>query len=348
MALRKFLSIPLVSLVALGGCSAGVETTDENESLEQALENLPEGLDERAAALDDLHSRFAGDPRLDAALRRFEADFTPGLLRRLDMPDGRFVVFVELENGGAMFGEGGPRELPSLVSELGLDDAEPADVWRALLPSEAVPDSVAGTWSENHGGPVIDPSQPKAEPGEAVMQLGQPLASLSDETSDNLGTTREPIILTEDGFIRAGGCAISPTRSGTPFGKQVPHSPMCAPSITGNLAAALVSREMRTHTNVVSGGLVRLQFSLSNSVYAVVDLGVGAWFNSRSIAPSHCETTGGDCIPYVGCFSSTTRCGIIDPALHRVDVLNAGGDGYHIGGTWFNSPDSRADAQPWP
>ena len=78
------------------------------------------------------------------------------------------------------------------------------------------------------------------------------------------------------------------------------------------------------------------------------------WINFRLVNGTSCERVcdftwspskcGG--FHKVPCTVCTNTCSV-KPVLWRVDVLNAVGDGYNIGGTWFNVPDARSDTQPW-
>jgi hypothetical protein len=341
----------------LSACGAAPEAEPGGGSLEAELARLPQDFHGRAAALDQLYSRFAGDPRLDVALREFEAANTSGTLKRMAIGDGRFASFVELEGGGAMFVEGGPRSLPSLINELGLQDAEPAELWRALFRDEPIPESLAGgTWASS----AIDSSASTGaeevtvdRSAEEILQPLQPFEAFRASSDGDIGTRREAHSL--DGFLLGGGCAITPTPSGAAFGQQHPSSPHCpeAPS-TGNGALALQSKEMRIRMDVFSGGLVNLQFSKNGTTVATALVQNHQWANHRLVNGTTCQNVcstswspskcgGAHKIP---CRICTNKCSV-STVLWRVDVLNAVGDGYNIGGTWFNVPDTRPDTQPW-
>jgi hypothetical protein len=316
---------------ALTGCGSEPDAAPPSQSLEEALSNLPDDLEARAAALDELFTRFEGDARLMDAQRELEADATPGLLRRVEREDGRFVSFVEIDGGGVVI-EGGPRSLPPLTAELGLADAAPAALWRALLPNEPAPSSLEGAWDENH---VFAPAT-----GEEGTWLGSPFVPAANESNDGVGTARQG--LTENQFLVAGGCAIQPTPSGAVFQDQVPNSPYCGPSSSGDGAVALRSAEVRVRLNVFSGALVNLKISRDGSAVAFVGVQRDYWANQRHFNNDHKVTK------CSGIFSRT--CTITwepTPSLWRVDLQNASGDGYHLGALWFNEIDSRADAQPW-
>jgi hypothetical protein len=337
MHLRTFVALSFcASATALTGCGAEPDAVPPSQSLEEALADLPGDFEGRAAALDELHGRFIGDPRLAAAQREFEAENTPGLLRRVEAEDGRFVSFVEVDGGGLVI-EGGPRPLTPLTAELGLTQADPAELWRALLPNEPVPTSLVSARE------TVAPASAESEGSEALeegISLGSPFVPAASESHGGIGTTREA--LTENQFIAAGGCAIQPTPTGAVFGEQVPNSPYCAPSRSGDGWVALRSAEVRTRINVFSGGIVNLKISRDGSAVAFVGVQLNWWFNLRYFNNDHKVTR------CSGIFTRT--CSVSwepTPSLWRADLLNASGDGYHFSGVWFNQIDSRADTQPW-
>jgi hypothetical protein len=230
--------------------------------------------------------------------------------------------------------------LPALTTELGLSSAEPAALWRALLPNEPVPRSLDGVWDESQAPVPTLPESAGSAAAEEGMSVGLPSSQAASVDDGGVGTTRAA--LSEDEFFRAGGCAIQPTPTGAVFQGQNPNSPYCAPRSSGDGWVALRSAEVRVRINVYAGSFLNLKISRDGSAVAFVGVQKDWWINQRHFNNDHRVKT------CRGVFTRTCRIDWLPtPSLWRVDVQNATGDSYHIGAVWFDDIDSRADAQPW-
>lgn len=329
MRCSKYVGI-LLATAALGlvGCGSddGGSEPSEARGLAAALAALPSDVAEKADALDALSARYGNDPLLLAALRDFAAENTPGLLKRVERADGRFVTFIELDDGGVAYMDGGPRELPSLVSELGLAGATVAELWEALVPNEQVPESLVAAAVEPVAEVVVDAVAPDVLP---EAQPGTP----STPSQPPSFSTRA---FTEDQFVLAGGCSLATEPGGPSLPKQVTHSPMCVTNTSGQLNVTLTSFQNRTRTSNEGPTIINVQISRSGSAQTLAPVPKDHWLNTHFLVPITCRDCGWNC----------RRC------EHRavpwnVTVLNAETDVFRMGGLWMNTTEARRDTQPW-
>jgi hypothetical protein len=333
MRFSKKLSI-LVATATLGLVACGSDDVGNEPSAEQglaaAIAALPNDVTEKAAALDALSARYGNAPLLLAALRDFSAENTPGLLKRVEQADGRFVTFIEFEDGALAYMDGGPRVLPSLVSEFGLEGATMAELWEALIPNEPVPESLIAAALEPTTEVVVDVAAPDA--ATHVLPEAQ-LVTPSVPSESNPINTRA---FTEDQFVLAGGCSLKTAPGGPNLPNQVTHSPMCEPVWGGSLTATLTSFQHRTRTTNEGPTIINVQIARSGSAQTLAPVPKDHWLNTHFLVPITCRNCGS------GCYRCEHRA-----VPWNVQVLNGDGDLYRIGGLWMNSTEMRLDTQPW-
>jgi hypothetical protein len=220
------------------------------------------------------------------------------------------------------------------------------DVPQALVEVSADPSNVvnpSAAASVDTQGEGLDPT-PSPPAGTVLGSPGRYVPPAAEE--GDLGKSREAFNFNGNQFIAVGGCAISPTFGAPSYTNQVSGSPFCMPNASGDFSRVLNSRDMRTHTHLQIGGAIIVQISNSGTVTANFPMTQGAYIKTWSFDPPHCTTRCCGSWPFQ-CFTSCTKCGIIDSKLHGATILQSAGDLYHFGGTWYTNHDERTDMTPW-